>query len=103
MISEGNKPDYNEVIEMAKMSGHLVCPHDFWERAKLLDYGDVVLCQMCDQYFTKIRHIPWVFRKKDVLNPRPGINRMTLKARPNHQAQDCWIRVPVRITDGPET
>lgn len=99
MICEGTKPDYNDVIQSASMRGRLVCEHDFWDKAKLIDYGDVILCQRCGQYFTKIRHMIWIVKGKEVLEPHPGIQRMILKPKANHKNVDCFVRVPVRITD----
>lgn len=99
MICEGVKPDYNDVIQAAQMKGRLVCQHDFWDHAKLIDYGDIILCQRCGQYFTKVRHMVWVIKGKEVLDPHPGIHRMILKPKANHKNIDCFVRVPVRITD----
>lgn len=100
MIVEGNNPDYCDIIESAEMKTRIFCGHDFWEQAKLLDYGDVILCQRCGQYFTKIKHLMWVIREKEVLNPTPQVKKMFVKPKQNHQNRDVWVRVPVRITDG---
>jgi len=100
MICEGKKPDYNDVIQSATMKGQLICQHDFWDQANLMNYGDIILCQRCGQYFAKVKHMIWVIKGgKEVLNPHPGIKRMILKPRANHQNVDCFVRVPVRITD----
>ena len=99
MICEGDKPNYFEVIENAEVKKVLVCKHDFWEKAGEIDFGDIVLCQRCSQYFTKVRNMPWLIRSKTVDNPAPGIRRMTLKPQKNHKDWSCMVRVPVRITD----
>ncbi len=99
MICEGKRPDYNDVINSASLKGRLICAHDFWEQAKLLDYGDVVLCQRCGQYFAKIKHMPWIVKGKEIENTSVGIRRVITNPKSNHQEIDCWIRVPVRITD----
>lgn len=100
MICEGKNPDYEEVIKTAESSTPLVCQHDFWPQTPLASYGDILLCQRCGQYFTKIKHIVWIIRPKE-LPPGTvnGCGKVKIKAHPNHQNTDVWIRVPVRITD----
>jgi hypothetical protein len=99
MIVEGNRPNYGDVIESADLKGRLVCGHDFWEQTKLLDYGDVILCQRCGQYFTKIKHLMWIIKGKEIPNPAPPVKRAFIKPKQNHKEMDVWVRVPVRITD----
>lgn len=100
MIYEGKNPDYEDIIRMAESKMPFRCEHDFWDKSKFADYGDILLCQRCSQYFTKIKHIVWVTRSKD-LPPGTvkGCGKVTLKSKPNHKHVDVWIRVPVRITD----
>lgn len=101
MICEGRNPDYNEVIKTAESKTPLVCRHDFWPQAKLAEYGDILLCQRCGQYFTKIKHMIWIVRPRE-LPPGsvPNCGKVVIKAQPKHKNRDCWVRVPVRITDG---
>jgi hypothetical protein len=100
MIFEGNKPNYSEVIVNAETDKILVCKHDFWDQAKLMEFGDIILCQRCSQYFTKIKHMLWLVRSKDIpadLLP-PHVKGRT-KPVANHKDWLCMVRVPVRITD----
>lgn|ERR1035437_2624306 len=101
MIFEGNKPNYFEVIQNAEEKKMLVCKHDFWDQAVLMDFGDVILCQRCCQYFTKVKHLPWLIRSREYpahLLP-PQIKRARSKPITNHKDWPCMVRVPVRITD----
>lgn len=102
MIVEGKKPDYNDIIESTKMQRQLVCQHDFWDKTKFLDYGDIILCQRCSQYFAKVKHLICVVRGKEVLNPSPHIKKMMVKPKPNHKEVDVFVRVPVRVSDNNE-
>ena len=103
MICEGKNPDYNDVIKTAESKTPLVCRHDFWPLAKLLEYGDIILCQRCGQYFTKIKHMPWIIRPKELApGTIRGCGKVILKPQTNHKNGDCWVRVPVRISNGDE-
>lgn len=100
MICEGRNPDYNAVIKTAESKTSLVCRHDFWPLTKLMDYGDIILCQRCGQYFTKIKHMPWIIRSKELPHGTvPGCGKVTVKPKCNHKNSDCWVRVPARITN----
>ena len=99
MIFEGDKPNYFDVIENAETKKTLSCKHDFWEQAESMEFGDIVLCQRCAQYFTKVKHMPWLIRSKTIERPVEGIRRMILKPQRNHKDRVCMVRVPVRITD----
>ncbi len=104
MICEGKNPDYNEVIKTAESKERLICRHDFWPQAKLADYGDLLLCQRCGQYFTKIKHMPWIIRPRELpAGSVPGCGKVIIKAQSNHKDRNCWIRVPVRISNADET
>ena len=101
MICEGNKPNYFEVIENAETKKKIGCKHDFWDKAVLMEFGDVILCQRCCQYFTKIKHMPWLIRSKELPTETlpPGVKRARSKPIANHKDWPCMVRVPVRITD----
>ena len=103
MIFEGNKPDYFEAIKNAETRKTLSCKHErgFWEQIENMEFGDVALCPMCCQYFTKIKHMLWLIRSK----PYPqeslpeGIRNARTKPIKNHKDLVCIVRVPLRITD----
>jgi len=40
--------------------GKQSCGHDFWERAKEMEFGEVVFCRRCSQFFAKIKVLPWL-------------------------------------------
>jgi hypothetical protein len=101
MIFEGEKPNYFEVIDNSETKKTLCCKHDFWEQIEEMDFGDIALCQRCCQYFTKVKHMLWLVRSKEVpseLLPQ-GIRRVRTKPLVNHKNLICIVRVPVRITD----
>jgi hypothetical protein len=101
MIHEGENPNYQDVIDAARTAGRVICQHDedFWDNAKKLTYGDIILCQRCGQYFTRIKHMIIVKDKKEILTPRTDICKLIIKPRAEHSDKDCLIRVPVRIID----
>ena len=85
-VIEPKNPDYIKVIEAQeykKGGGGICCGHDFWD--KNVGYGDVVLCTCCHQYFTKIKHLPWIVKRST-----PHFYHIEI---------DCYIPVEVRITD----
>ena len=95
-VIESANPDYNEVIRQQEYKdggGGISCGHDFWK--KKVRYGDVVLCNCCHQYFTKIRHLPWVVKGR-VWGPK---NEYVDEPHTNHIETDCYVVVDVRITD----
>lgn len=101
MIYEGSNPNYREVIESSRKPGRVICAHDddFWENAKRMTYGDVILCQRCSQYFTRIKHLMLISDSKEILDPKPQISKLTLKPQAKHVEKDCWVRVPLRVID----
>lgn len=104
MIYEGDNPSYKEVIESARNTARVICNHggadeDFWKNARRLTYGDILLCQQCGQYFTRIKHLMIISDSKEILDPKPGIGKLTIKPQAKHVEKDCWIRVPVRVID----
>jgi len=52
-----------EIIRAARYKvekgGVISCGHDFWEHAKDIPYGDIILCTRCYQYFVKMNGLPW--------------------------------------------
>lgn len=101
MIFEGERPDYFEVIENAETKKLICCKHDFWDRVETMEFGDIILCQMCSQYFTKVKHMPWLIRSKEypAESLPAGVKRARSKPMANHKDWICVVRVPVRITD----
>ena len=100
MIFEGTKPNYFEVIENAESKKILVCRHDFWNEAEKMEFGDIILCQRCCQYFTKVKHLPWLIRSKEIpAEMLPPHVKGRTKPISNHKDWNCMVRVPVRITD----
>ena len=70
MIFDGKNPNYKEVAERNEGINRYrhtnskipICGHDFWDTARTMDYGDVVLCQRCQVYYAKIKNMPWVVK-----------------------------------------
>jgi hypothetical protein len=106
MIFEGDKPDYNEIIKSAESVIPIRCKHDelFWSQMATMEYGDVCLCQRCNQYFTKIKTMPRVVRRQETFRDTDaGKLKVTLKPAANHWDRICVVRVPVRLLDDKET
>lgn len=105
MIFDGPKPSYAEVIKSAESTIPIRCHHDeaFWEQTSKMTYGDVCLCQRCNQYFTKIKTMPRIVREHAVWHDTPsGKIRVTMKAAQQHWEKICVVRVPVRLLDDKE-
>lgn len=60
MIREAKGTNYDEVYEAADKN--ICCGHDkfFWDEFKKADFGDVILCGRCHQYFGILNALPWV-------------------------------------------
>ncbi len=102
MIHDGIKPSYAEVIKSAESLFPIRCRHEesFWEQANKMDYGDVILCQRCNLYFTKIKTMPRVVRERIVYHDSPsGKIKVTMKPSADHWNKICIVRVPVRVLD----
>src|SRR5271170_6250418 len=102
MIYEGDKVDYEQVIKSAEMSTPLICKHDFWELVKTINFGDIILCHRCSQYFTKIRNMPWLVKGGKEISCSTSTAKIKTKTQPNHKNWGCMVRVPIRITDEKE-
>lgn len=99
MIHEPNPLDPNIIRKIAKRQryldsgGRVHCSHDFWDRAKKAEYGDLLLCGRCQRYFAKIKHLPWVCvekRSTPSTNHLPGAKDSVI----------AWFTpVEVRVTD----
>jgi hypothetical protein len=84
MIYDGKDPNYEEVIKTSRSKSTPLCRHDFWDQAPMLEFGDVILCQRCGQYFSKIKNIPCLIDKGNFI-------------RPAHITRDVFVKVAVRI------
>lgn len=42
-----------------RKGGTICCGHDFQEQVKEADYGDIILCTRCYQYFIKAKALVW--------------------------------------------
>lgn len=81
MIYDGKNPNYAEVVKYQKYKdkgGSISCGHDFWEQARKMEFGDVVLCNQCHQYFAKIRHMPWITLRYKWLEPKTPANLQSI-------------------------
>lgn len=70
MIHEEPNPDFNAIAkDQEKHDQHRgyihSCGHSkfFWNKFKKVDFGDIILCSICHQYFAKIKNIPWVVKR----------------------------------------
>jgi hypothetical protein len=70
MIFDGSNPNWAEVADRNEAINHHnatnskvpCCGHDFWAQTKIMDFGDVVLCNRCQVYYAKIKHLPWIVK-----------------------------------------
>ena len=96
IINSSNPDDLKDAIERAEWinarTNLTACGHDFWGQLKTMDWGDVIMCNVCHHFFAKIKHLPWLIKGKDY---------GTFKTEPKtYHQDDVWlVRVPVRITD----
>jgi hypothetical protein len=101
MINNGKNPDWAEVIRNNKrLSEHhqtrgpySCCGHDFWEEAKKLTFGDVVLCNRCHTYYAIIKHLPWVVEGHNVSET------YSLPPHTNHLSDRFLMPLTARVTD----
>jgi hypothetical protein len=45
---------YNDKI------GRIYCGHDFWEKSKSIEYGQIIQCNVCKQWFVKSKECVYV-------------------------------------------
>jgi hypothetical protein len=102
---------YDDVVkqqEYKDKGGSISCGHDFWEQAKKADFGDILLCTRCHQYFAKIKNLPWIVKRhkpwSDLFIKKPS--GITYPPKNNHLGDgfvfkgSAWfIPVHVRVTD----
>ena len=104
MIINGKNPNMAKAVERNKKINHLAntnsfvpcCGHDFWETAKTLDYGDVIMCNRCHVYYAKIKHLPWLVEEKGYGTYR---SREAKGYHTNHLGGAWFVPVPARVTD----
>jgi len=105
MIFDGPKPDYAEVIKSAETPMPIRCRHNepFWTQLEACEFGDVVLCHQCSQYFTKIKTMPRIVKQHETYHDSPsGKIKVTMKPAQQHWNKICVVRVPVRLLDEKE-
>lgn len=66
--------------------GIISCGHDFWDVYEKAEFGDLLYCGRCHQYFAKIKHLPWLCESKNLLHT-------------NHLTDAFYTPVEVRVTD----
>jgi len=87
-----------DAVEYTEKGGKICCGHDFHD--KEVDFGDIVYCGRCHQYFTKVKSMAWLVRGgKSRAHADMDID-CTFPPHSNH-LEDCvcWVKVPVRVTN----
>lgn len=75
--------------------GKIGCGHDFWD--KEVEYGEVVYCNRCHQFFTKIKVLPWITTKSPWRFEKDEGDE-GLRYGTNHLEHDFYVPIPPRIT-----
>lgn len=65
------EPEYSEQLydkvvkaqEYKNGGGSISCGHDFWDKSQKAEFGDILLCSACGQYFAKIKNLPWIVKR----------------------------------------
>jgi len=39
---------------------HIYCGHDFWDKAREMEYGQVIKCESCNQWFVIMRECVYI-------------------------------------------
>jgi hypothetical protein len=73
------------------------CGHDFWEQAKKAEFGDILLCTCCHQYFAKIKNLPWIIRRRKSF--ACSRSKFTYPPHSNHLDGAWFTPIDVRLTD----
>jgi hypothetical protein len=81
--------------EYKDSGGKISCGHDFWD--KDIEYGEVVYCNRCHQFFTKIKVLPWI-TTRGPYNFEKDEEDEKLHYGTNHLKCSCYVAVPLRIT-----
>ena len=73
-----------------KKGGSISCGHDFHDKMKQADYGDIVLCTRCFQYFAKMKNLVWWIDEGGKYNKEPH----------SHHLDGTWYHpVSMRLQD----
>lgn len=91
-VHEPKKPNYKEAIENAKKD--ICCGHSkfFWKTFKTCPFGDVILCDQCNQYFAVIKAMPWLV-KQDFM-----VDYLPINYHNNHLEGRFACPVPLRVS-----
>lgn len=68
--------------------GKVHCGHDFW--GKEIEFGEVVLCTRCNNFFAKIKKMPYFVRERKLSNGAP------LPAKVAVDSITYYVRVPLQ-------
>lgn len=85
----------------------ICCGHDFWDKVKIMQYGDTVLCTRCYQYFAKIKDLVWLIEDVPYAWDSKKMKHMGIMAAhtahlpPKYfKTEEVWlVRVPIRVTN----
>lgn len=73
------------------------CGHDFWEKAQKMEYGEVVHCTRCNQFFVKTKVLVWLTANCYNSFAKKPKDRTTVYGS-NHLADTIYVPYPIRMT-----
>ena len=105
MIHHSKNIDIDAVIaeaEKHKQSPAFIhhCGHstEWWKLAEKSDYGDIIICKICNQCYLKAKNLPWFIKsRKSSEHASLGID-FTFSARTNHLETSMFYLIEPRIT-----
>jgi phage terminase large subunit GpA-like protein len=101
MILNGKNPNMAAAVDRNRQinaSHHTrgpfpCCGHDFWEQAKTMEFGDIIMCNRCHCYYAKIKHLPWLVENKVWMTNE-------IRGYSTNHLSGCWFApVSARVTD----
>lgn len=101
MIHEPKNPDFNAIAAAQKRYNNpkyaCHCGHSqaFWATARKAEFGDQILCEICNRYFAKIKNMAWVIPDTEQGN-KPTYIR---KGRSNHLGEGGSAKNSFKISD----
>ena len=77
------------------------CGHskDFWQEFKKSQFGDVIYCDRCGQFFARIKTLPWILANFSCKQDRSKEKEPRCGYSTNHLTDSWACPVEARITD----
>lgn len=102
-LSSEQKQKIVDAYKYLNKGGSISCAHDFWDKLKEVEYGDMILCTRCYQYFIKMKDLAWWIDKKEAgqFSYAKDAHSNHLGKKPYSSKEEVWMHpAKIRLQDG---